>query len=126
MFIGLTRYLTSKFRLNLKTSRAWRIKETFTHFWSYSYQGAANRFFVAWSNNAMRSQLEPVKKVLKMLRRHESGLLNYSRHRISNASAEGFNSATQLIKANARGFRNFVKYRARILLHCGKLDLRLA
>jgi len=113
-------------QLNLKTSRAWRIKETFTHFWSYSYKGAAERFFIAWSNNAMRSQLDPVKKVVKMLRRHVTGLLNYSRHRISNASAEGFNSAIQLIKANARGFRNFINYRARILFHCGKLDLRLA
>lgn len=74
----------------------------------------------------MRSQLEPVKKVVKMLRRHESGLLAYSRHRISNASVKGFNSAIQLIKANARGFRNFVNYWARILFHCGKLDLRLA
>ena len=67
--------------------------------------------------------MEPVKKVVKMLRRHEEGLLNFSQHRISNACAEGFNSAIQLIKANARGFRNFINYRARILFHCGKLDL---
>jgi transposase len=58
-----------------------------------------------------------------MLRRHETGLLNFSQHKISNACAEGFNSAIQLIKANARGFRNFTNYRARILFHCGKLDL---
>ena len=103
-------------QLNLKTSRAWCIKENFSQFWSYSYKGAAKRFFKAWSNNAMRSQLEPVKKVVKMLRRHEEGLLNYSQHGISNACAEGFNSAIQLIKANARGFRNFVNYRARILI----------
>jgi len=70
--------------------------------------------------------LEPVKKVVKMLRRHETGLLNFSQHKISNACAEGFNSAIQLIKANARGFRNFTNYRTRILFHCGKLDLRLA
>ena len=113
-------------QLNLKTSRAWCIKENFTQFWSYSYQGAAKRFFKEWSNNAIRSRLESVKKVVKMLRRHETGLLNYSRHRISNACAEGFNSAIQLIKANARGFRNFTNYRTRILFHCGKLDLRLA
>jgi transposase len=112
-------------QLNLKTSRAWRIKETFTQFWSYHYMGAAKRFFDAWSNNAMRSRLEPVKKVVKMLRRHVLGLLNYSQHRISNACAEGFNSAIQLIKANARGFRNFTNYRARILFHCGKLDMSL-
>ncbi len=110
-------------QLNLKTSRAWRIKETFAQFWSYHYQGAAKRFFDAWSSNAMRSRLEPVKKVVRMLRSHESGLLNFSRHRISNACAEGFNSAIQLIKANARGFRNFTNYRAKILFHCGKLDL---
>lgn len=112
-------------QLNLKTSRAWRIKETFKEFWRYHYTGAAKRFFDAWSNNAMRSRLEPVKKVVRMLRRHETGLLNYSKHRISNACAEGFNSAIQLIKANARGFRNFTNYRARILFHCGKLDMRL-
>ena len=105
-------------QLNLKTSRAWRIKENFTQFWRYSYKGAAKRFFKAWSNNAMRSKLEPVKKVVKMLRRHEQGLLNFSQHRITNACAEGFNSAIQLIKANARGFRNFTNYRARILFHC--------
>ena len=112
-------------QLNLKTSRAWRIKETFTQFWCYRYTGAAQRFFDAWSNNAMRSRLEPIKKVVKMLRRHLTGLLNYSQHRINNACAEGFNSAIQLIKANARGFRNFTNYRARILFHCGKLDMSL-
>lgn len=112
-------------QLNLKTSRAWRIKETFKEFWCYHYTGAAKRFFDAWSNNAMRSRLAPIKKVVRMLRRHLTGLLNYSRHRISNACAEGFNSVIQLIKANARGFRNFTNYRARILFHCGKLDMRL-
>jgi len=112
-------------QLNLKTSRAWRIKENFSQFWSYSYKGAAKRFFKDWSNNAMRSRLEPVKKVVKMLRRHEEGLLNYSQHGISNACAEGFNSAIQLIKANARGFRSFTNYRARILFHCGKLNLAM-
>ncbi|MBC7620834.1 MAG: transposase, partial [Candidatus Saccharibacteria bacterium] len=84
---------------------------------------SAKRFFDAWSTNAMLSRLEPVKKVVKMLRRHETGLLNFSKHKISNGCAEGFNSAIQLIKANARGFRNFTNYRARILFHCGKLDL---
>ena len=74
----------------------------------------------------MRGRLEPVKRVVKMLRHHEQGLLNFSQHGISNACAEGFNSAIQLIKANARGFRNFTNYRLRILFHCGKLDLTMS
>jgi hypothetical protein len=112
-------------QLNLKTSRAWCIKENFTQFWSYSYKGAAKRFFKAWSNNAMRSKLESLKKVVKMLRRHEEGLLNFSQYRISNACAESYKSAIQVIKANARGFGNFTKCRARILFHCGKLNLAM-
>ncbi len=54
-------------QLNLKTSRAWTIKENFTQFWSYSYKGSAKRFFDAWSNNAMRSRLKPIKKVVTWL-----------------------------------------------------------
>jgi transposase len=37
--------------------------------------------------------------------------------------AEGMNSKIQLIRANARGFRNFEKYRVAILFHCGALSL---
>lgn len=112
-------------QLNLKTSRAWTIKEDFQQFWSYTYTASAKKWFDAWSTHAMRSRIEPIKDVVKMLRRHEAGLLAYSTHKISNACAEGFNSAIQLIKANARGFRSFANYRARILFHCGKLELRL-
>ncbi len=73
----------------------------------------------------MRSQLKLVKRVAKMLRRHEQGLRNHSVHRITNSCAEGFNSAIQLINASARGFRNFTNYRARILFHCGQLEMGL-
>ena len=110
-------------QMNLKTSRAWTIKETFAHFWTYHSISAFSSFFKEWSNNAMRSKLDPLKKVVKMLRRHLDGLLNYTRYHITNTTAEGFNSVIQLIKTNARGFRSFESYRARILFHCGKLDL---
>ena len=110
-------------QLKLRTSRASRIKETFSQFWLYRQGAAARRYFKSWSNHAKRSKLAPVKKVVKMLRRHEQGLLNYTKHRITNACAEGFNSAIQLIKANAHGFRSFSNYRARILFHCGKLEM---
>ena len=44
-------------------------------------------------------------------------------HRVSNATAEGFNSRIQAIKSAARGLRKFENYRVRILLFCGRLDL---
>ena len=53
-------------------------------------------------------------------------MLTWFAHRISNAMAEGFNSVIQIIKAAARGFRNFANYRIAILFRCGKLDLSVA
>ena len=111
------------YQANLKTSRAWTLKESFTAFWDYRYPKAAERFFDAWATRAMRSRLAPMKSVAQTLRRHRAGLLNYTKHRITNAAAEGFNSIIQIIKANAHGFRSFENFRVRILFFCGKLDL---
>jgi transposase len=55
---------------------------------------------------------------------HLPNLLSYFRHRITNATSEGFNSVTQALKYAARGFRSFQNDRTRILFFCGKLDLR--
>jgi transposase len=111
------------YQANLKTSRAWTLKESFAAFWGYRYAKPAAAYFDAWATRAMRSRIEPIKKVVKMLRRHREGLINYTKHHITNAAAEGFNSIIQTLKANARGFRSFANFRARILFFCGKLDL---
>lgn len=109
--------------LDLKTARAWAIKEHFAWFWEYRYAGAARTFFTHWYNWAVRSQLPPVRAVAKMLKTHLANILTYFRHRITNAVSEGLNSRIQSIKTAARGFRSFANYRTRILFFCGKLDL---
>ena len=108
---------------NLKTSRAWAIKETFVSFWQARNRAFGEIVFKEWYDWAIRSQLEPIKKVAKMLKKHLEGLLSYFEYPITNAVSEGLNSKIQSIKASARGFRNFENYRIRILFTCGKLDL---
>ncbi len=107
----------------LKVGRAWAIKEAFAGFWDYRYAGSAKKFFDRWYFWATHSHLEPVINAAKTLKRHLPGLLAYTTHRVTNAVAEGTNGQIQLIKANARGYRNFAQYRIAILFHCGKLDL---
>lgn len=107
----------------LKVGRAWAMKETFQNLWNYSYQKSAKKFFDEWYWWATHSRLEPMIKVAKMLKRHLNNILTYLKHRITNATAEGFNSKIQAIKAAARGFRNFSNYRVAILFHCGRLQL---
>lgn len=107
----------------LKVGKAWAIKEAFRRFWDYSYEGSAKSFFRRWYFWATHSRLRPVIEAAKTLKRHLTGLLAYLKHHITNAVTEGLNSKIQSIKANARGFRNFIHYRAAILFHCGKLNL---
>jgi len=109
--------------LNLKTSRAWALKESFSELWAYRYTKPAQRYFKTWCTRALCSQLKPIKAVTKMQRRHKTRILNYIKQRITNTAAEGFNSMIQTIKANARGFRCFENYRIRILFFCGKLGV---
>ena len=107
----------------LKTARAWAIKENFRWFWMNCYAGNARKYFQDWYSWASRSRLDPIVKVAKMIKSRLHNVLTYFKHHITNAISEGFNSRIQAIKANARGFRSFDNYRTRILFFCGKLDL---
>jgi len=108
---------------DLRTGRAWSMKENFRHFWECQTVEDAKVYFNTWYSWAIRSQLAPMIKVAGMLKRHLDGLVSYMNHPITNATSEGFNSRIQSIKSAARGFRNFDNYRIRILFFCGKLDL---
>ena len=108
---------------NLKTSRAWLVKENFCGFWDQEGRWQGEGYFKKWYSHAIRTRLEPIKKVARTLKKHLEGLLNYFEHRITNAASESINSRIQALKANARGFRDFDNYRTRILFFLGKLHM---
>ena len=80
---------------NLKTARAWAIKETVASLWAYVNEGSARKFFKRWYNWAIRSRLNPLKKVAQMMKRRLDNILTYLRFPITNAVAEGLNSKIQ-------------------------------
>jgi len=110
-------------RSGLKTSRAWALKEEFMRFWNYRYRGAADRHFLTWYAWAIRSRLEPVKRVARMVQRYYENIATYFKHPITNAATEGLNAAIQRAKSMARGFRNPKRFQMAIYFHCGDLDL---
>jgi transposase len=107
----------------LKTSRAWAIKESLRGLWNYVYPKCAERYFKAWYFWATHSRLEPIITAAKTLQRHLANLLTYFTHRITNATSEGINSKIQTIKLMACGYRNREHYKTAIYFHCGGLDL---
>jgi len=110
-------------KAELKTSRAWAIKEALREFWTYSYTKCAEKYFKAWYFWATHSRLTPLIAAAKTLKRHLTNLLTYIKHRITNATAEGINSKIQMVKLMACGYRNREHYKAAIYFHCGGLDL---
>lgn len=110
-------------RMNLKTSRAWRIKEAANGLWAFDYRGVAERNWKKLLGWISRSQLEPVRKVGKMVKEHLWGILNAIMQKATNAIAESVNATIQKIKARACGFRNRSRFRTAILFHRGGLQL---
>ncbi len=108
---------------DLKTARAWAIKENLRHLWSYRVEGWARRFFDGWRTWAMRSRLEPVKAVARMLAGRLGNVITYCRHKITNAVAEGLNSKIMAIKRRAGGYRNPNNFKTVIYFSCGGLRL---
>ena len=66
---------------NLKTSRAWALKEMLRTLWFYRSRAWAEQHFRRWYNWAIRSRLEPVKKVARMLKSRLANILTYCKTR---------------------------------------------
>ncbi len=94
-------------RYNLKTIRAYLLKEEFQLFWTYRSPYWAGMFMDYWTRRAMRSRIEPMKKVAAMLRRHQPLILNWFKARgaISAGAVEGLNNKAKVTTRKAYGFR---------------------
>jgi len=90
----------------LKTARAWAIKEDLRRRWSYHRSAAGLRHWKAWYLWAMHSRLAPVMAVGRMLQHRLRGILAYFRHRFTNAGSENLNFRIQAVRTAARGYRN--------------------
>ena len=108
---------------DLETAKVWAFKDTFQEFFACTDMAQGKAFFANWYDAAMRLNNRYLTKVATMLEGHLAGLLNYLKHRTTNASAESMNGRIQQVKASARGFRRFTSFRVAILFHLGKLDL---
>jgi transposase len=107
----------------LKTARAWALKETAMSLYGYTYEVPARKHFTWWYNWAVRSRLTPMIQVARMLKRRFANIITYLKHPITNATSESINAKIQWVKYTARGFRNKQNFINAIYFHCGGLDL---
>jgi transposase len=96
-------------RYNLRTVRAYLLKEDFQQFWEYHSPTWAGMFLDFWCREVMRSRIEPMKKVARMLRSHRELLLNYfkANKEFSSGVIEGLNNKAKVTMRRSYGFRTY-------------------
>lgn len=117
------RKLWGLLRTKLATGRAWMLKETFEDFWHYRSLTWARAFLSVWTERALRSRIEPMRKVARMLRAHEQLILNWFRAKgeISNGPVEGLNNKIRVVTRRSYGFRTYHAMETALYHNLGRL-----
>ena len=95
-------------KLNLASIKGYLMREDFQRFWDYQCPDAAEKFLDNWVTRALQTDLEPMKKVARMLRSHKSLILNWfkAKGRLSSGAVEGLNLKAKLTMRKAYGFKS--------------------
>jgi transposase len=96
-------------RYNLRTVRAYLLKEAFQQLWDYNSPTWAGKFLDEWCSQVMRSRIEPMKKIARSMRDHRELILNYFRAQklFSSGVVEGLNNKAKVTMRKSYGFRTF-------------------
>jgi transposase len=110
-------------RYNLKSVRAYLLKEAFQQLWDYNSPAWAGKFLDEWCRHVMRSRIEPMKKIARTLRRHRELILNYfhAQKLLSSGVVEGLNNKAKVTMRRSYGFRTFRALELALYHTLGKL-----
>ena len=104
--------LAELLQLNLRTVRAYLLKEDFQLLWDCRSPTQANKCLKRWCRRATRSPIKPMQKVAEMLRKHRPLLLNWHRtgRAFSSGAVEGTNNKARVDIRKSYGFRSYESY----------------
>jgi transposase len=118
------RILEDQVRANRRLYRALLLKDDFMDLYTYRREGWARRFLDGWLYRALRSKLEPIKKVARMIRSHSDGVLGWVSWPISNGRLEGMNNRIRLLSHRSFGLHSAEALISLVYLCCGGLTLQ--
>jgi transposase len=95
---------------------AYQMKENVKDFFKQTSREDAEQFLQTWCTWIDSSNIEPMKQVVKTIKSHWNGLLNYAETCINSGITEGVNSIIQTLKRRARGYSNFSNFKTMIYL----------
>jgi len=108
-------------KLNLKSVRAMRIRESFQQIYAAHNLEMFENLLNKWYYWATHCQLAPMTKAAKTIKNHWQGILRWKESQINNGILEGLNSVLQAAKRKARGYKK-PHFKIIAYLLTGKLD----
>ncbi|WP_223201924.1 transposase, partial [Streptococcus pneumoniae] len=91
-----------------RTARAWLYKEQLREILERKQINVVRAMLAQWATCVMRSKVEPMKEVAKMIRNHLDGIVAWTQTRQTNGFLEAINGLFQAAKRKARGYGKFV------------------
>lgn len=116
--------LKSLLSFNLKSVKAYLLKEDFRRLWEFKSPECAGGFMDNWIKDVMRHRsLQPLRRFAGTLRRHRELVLNYFRagKELTSASVECLNGQARACVNRSRGFRYAETRRLALFHSLGKL-----
>lgn len=92
--------------MNRRLFKAYYLKEEIERLWTYSYEGAALRFFVSWLLGLRWQRLPAFKKLARTLYDHLEGILAYCKHKVPFGVVEAINGNLRALIRRGRGYQD--------------------
>lgn len=105
-----------------RTARAWLYREHLRDILDRKQINVVSAMLKQWCTNVLRSKVEPMKEVARMIRKHFDGIVAWTQTRQTNGYIEALNGLFQAAKRKARGYTRFETMRTVLFLIAGKLD----
>ena len=106
--------LQKLFDVNKTLFEAHALKEQLRLFWKKKTLEEAKCFLYKWCFDALNTGIKQLKKVVKTFARHQEGIFNYFKHRITSGKAEGINNKIKTMFRQAYGFRDMEYLKLRL------------
>lgn len=106
-------------KINTKLYEGYLLKEQVLDIFDEIDPRVAMRRLIHWIANVRQAKMTAFEAVINTILNYLYGIMNYFKHKITNAGAEAVNNKINVIKRMAYGFRDLEYFKLKILQKCG-------
>jgi len=92
--------------MNINITNIMILKDLLKKIWNYKNPARARKFIDYWCDLAQESGIKYLNSFIRMLRKHEYGMISHCTHPVHTSIIEGFNNKIKVIKRKAYGFND--------------------